>query len=65
MLIKVRKASNEPMSTIVETVEVNTIEDLIALEKKYNNSLIFGTYWADIRDDKEEYSILIYDDYIE
>ena len=65
MLIKVRKASNEPMSTVVETVEINTIEDLIALEKKYNNSLIFGTYWADIDDDKEEYSILVYDDYIE
>ena len=65
MLIKVRKASNEPMSTVVETVEINTVEDLIALEKKYNSSLIFGTYWADIGDDKEEYSILVYDDYIE
>ena len=42
MLIKVRKASNEPMSTVVETVEINTIEDLIALEKKYNNSLIIS-----------------------
>ena len=62
MLVKVRKASNEPMSTVVETVEINTIEDLIALEKKYNNSLIFGTYWSD---GEEEYSILVYDDYIE
>ena len=65
MKVKVRLASNEPMSTVVETVEINTIEDLIALEKKYNNSLIFGTYWADIREDEEEYSILVYDDYIE
>ena len=65
MKIKVRLASNEPMSTVVETVEINTIEDLIALEKKYNNSLIFGTYWADVREDEEEYSILVYDDYIE
>lgn len=65
MKVKVRLASNEPMSTVVETVEINTIEDLIALEKKYNNSLIFGTYWADIGDDEEEYSILVYDDYIE
>ena len=62
MKIKVRQASNEPMSTVVETVEINTIEDLIALEKKYNNSLILGTYWAD---ENEEYSILVYDDYIE
>lgn len=65
MKVKVRLASNEPMSTVVETVEINTIEDLIALEKKYNNSLIFGTYWADVREDEEEYSILVYDDYIE
>jgi hypothetical protein len=65
MKVKVRLASNEPISTVVETVEINTIEDLIALEKKYNNSLIFGTYWSDVGDDKEEYSILVYDDYIE
>ena len=64
MLIKVRKASNVPMSTVVETVEINTIEDLIALEKKYDNSLIFGTYWGDENEDGE-YSILVYDDYIE
>lgn len=62
MKVKVRCASNEPMSTVVETVEINTIEDLIALEKKYNNSLIFGKYWSD---EDEEYSILVYDDYIE
>lgn len=62
MKVKVRLASNEPMSTVVETVEINTIEDLIALEKKYNSSLIFGTYWAD---EDGEYSILVYDDYIE
>ena len=62
MQIKVRRASNEPMSTVVETVEINTIEDLIALEKEYGYSLIFGEYWAD---EDEEYSILVYDDYIE
>ena len=62
MKVKVRLASNEPMSKVVETVEINNIEDLIALEKKYNNFLIFGTYWSD---ENEEYSILVYDDYIE
>lgn len=42
MKVKVRLASNEPISTVVETVEINTIEDLVALEKKYNNSLILA-----------------------
>ena len=62
MKVKVRRASNEPMSKVVENVEINTIEDLIALEKKYDCSLIFGKYWSD---ENEEYSILVYDDYIE
>ena len=62
MKVKIRRASNEPMSTVVKTVEINTIEDLIALEKEYNCSLIFGKYWAD---EDKEYSILVYDDYIE
>jgi hypothetical protein len=50
------------MSKVVETIEINTIEDLIALEKEYDCSLIFGKYWSD---EDEEYSILVYDDYIE
>lgn len=50
------------MSTVIKTVEINTIEDLIALEKEYDCSLIFGKYWSD---ENEEYSILVYDDYIE
>lgn len=62
MKVKIRRASNEPMSTVVKTVEINTIEDLIALEKEYDCSLIFGKYWSD---ENEEYSILVYDDYIE
>jgi hypothetical protein len=50
------------MSTVIKTVEINTIEDLIALEKEYDCSLIFGKYWSD---ENEEYSILVYDNYIE
>ena len=33
MKVKIRQASNEPMSKVVKTVEINTIEDLITLEK--------------------------------
>lgn len=62
MKVKIRRASSEPMSTVIKTVEINTIEDLIALEKEYDCSLIFGKYWSD---ENEEYSILVYDDYIE
>lgn len=62
MKLKLRRASNEPMSTIVKEVEINTIEDLIALEKDEGNPIILTEYWCD---QEGEYSLLVYDDYIE
>jgi hypothetical protein len=62
MKLKLRRASNEPMSTIVKEVEINTIEDLIALEKDEGNPIILTEYWTD---QEGEYSLLVYDDYIE
>ena len=50
------------MSTIIKEVEINTIEDLIALEKDEGNPIILTEYWAD---SDGEYSLLVYDDYIE
>ena len=62
MLMNVRRASNEPGNVVVKTVEINTIEDLIALEKEEEYPIILIRHWYD---DDEEYSLLIYDDYIE
>lgn len=62
MKLKLRKASNEPMSTVVKEVEVNTIEDLITLAKDEENPIILTEYWTD---QDGEYSLLVYDDYLE
>ena len=62
MKLKLRRASNEPMSTVVREVEVNTIEDLIALEKGEGNPIVLTEYFAD---PEGEYSLLVYDDYLE
>jgi len=62
MLMKVRRASNEPGNVVVKTVEINTIEDLIALEKEEDRPIILNQYW---HDEDGEYSLLVYDDYIE
>ena len=62
MKLKLRRASNEPMSTIIKEVEINTIEDLIALEKDEGNPIILTEYWTD---SDGEYSLLVYDDYLE
>lgn len=62
MKLKVRKASNEPMSTVVEEIEINTIEEMIELEKRYGNPIILSQYWTD---EDGEYSLLVYDDYLE
>lgn len=62
MKLKLRRASNSPMNEIIKEVEINTIEDLIALEKKEEHPIIFGSFWDD---EDGEYSLLVYDDYIE
>ena len=62
MKLKLRRASNEPLSTVVKEVEINTIEDLIALAREEGNPIILAEYFTD---DAEDYSLLVYDDYIE
>ena len=62
MKLKLRRASNEPLSTVIKEVEINTIEDLIALEKKEEHPIILVEYFTD---DAEDFSLLVYDDYIE
>lgn len=62
MKLKLRRASNTPMNEVIKEVEINTIEDLIALEKKEEHPIILGSFWGD---EDSEYSLLVYDDYIE
>ena len=62
MKLKLRRASSEPLSTVIKEVEVNTIEDLIALAKEEENPIILTEYWCD---QDGEYSLLVYDDYLE
>ena len=62
MKLKLRRASNSPMNEVIKEVEINTIEDLIALEKKEEPPIILGSFWGD---EDNEYSLLVYDDYIE
>ena len=62
MLMKIRRASdiiNTP--PVIEEVEVKTIDDIIALSKKYEADLILNQYFSE----NEEYELLVYDDYIE
>ena len=48
-------------------VEINTLEDLLALKTEVTHSLILGSADAEVEDlDNDiKHSILIYDDYIE
>ena len=62
MKLKLRRASNSPMNEVIKEVEINTIEDLIALEKKEEHPIILSSFWSD---EDGEYSLLVYDDYIE
>ena len=62
MKLKLRRASNEPMNEVIKEVEINTIEDLIALEKSEGNPIILTEYRTD---PDGEYSLLVYDDYLE
>ena len=63
MLMKIRRASDvtNEAPPIIEEVEVKTIEDIIALSKKYEADLILNQYF----NENEEYELLVYDDYIE
>lgn len=61
MKMKLRHAS-EYCETPTE-VEINTIEDLIALCEKEQSNIIVGEYGY--TDEPGEYSLLVYDDYIE
>ena len=63
MLMKIRRASdiNNETPPVIEEVEVKTIEDVIALSKKYEADLILNQYF----NESEEYELLVYDDYIE
>lgn len=63
MLMKVRRASdiNNETPPVIEEVEVKTVEDIIAVAKKYETDLILNHYF----NDNEEYELLVYDDYIE
>ena len=63
MKLKLRRASNSPMNEVIKEVEINTIEDLIALEQEEGNPIILIQYFTD--DEDGEYSLLVYDDYIE
>lgn len=57
MKMILRKASDDT----VQKVEVNTIEDLIALSELYENPIIIGKWISD----EDNFSLLLYDDYIE
>lgn len=62
MKLKLRRASNEPMNEVIKEVEINTIEDLIALAREEGSPIILAEYFTD---DAEDFSLLVYDDYIE
>lgn len=57
MKLILRKVSDDTM----QEVEVNTIEDLIALSELYENPIIIGKWISD----EDNFSLLLYDDYIE
>ncbi len=57
MKMILRKVSDDTK----QEVEVNTIEDLIALSELYENPIIIGKWISD----EDNFSLLLYDDYIE
>jgi hypothetical protein len=63
MKMKLRYASTCFAAPI--EVEVNTIEDLIALCEKEQSRIIVGDHGYEDEDEPGEYSLLVYDDYIE
>lgn len=59
---KVRRASCNPISTVVREVELTSMGDLIEFAKAQDNPIIIDNYFSD---DEGEYSLLVYDDYLE
>lgn len=57
MKMILRKVSDDT----TQKIEVNTIEDLIALSELYENPIIIGKWISD----EDNFSLLLYDDYIE
>ena len=63
MKIRLSKVSDD---NATEIIEINSLEDLKLLVAKHKRNLIFGynsAHWDN--QDEPEYSILIYDDYLE
>lgn len=59
---KVRRASCEPIKTVVREVELTSMGDLIEFAKTQGHPIIIGNY---VSDNEDEYSLLIYDKYLE
>lgn len=59
---KVRRASCEPIGTVVRKVGLTSVGDLIEFAKEEGHPIIIGNYFSD---NEDEYSLLIYDDYLE
>lgn len=59
---KVRRASCNPVDTVVREVELTSMGDLIEFAKEEGNPIIVGNYFSD---NEDEYSLLIYDEYLE
>ena len=59
---KVRRASCNPVSTVVDEVELTSMSDLIEFAKAGGNPIIVGNYFSD---NEDEYSLIVYDEYIE
>jgi hypothetical protein len=59
---KVRRASCEPIDTVVDEVELTSMGDLIEFAKAKGNPIIIGNYFSD---NEDEYSLIVYDEYIE
>ena len=62
MTILLLKASD---SNFKEEIEISSLEDLISIQEFYSYELIFGKndYHCEISD--ADYTLIIYDDYIE
>ena len=59
---KVRRASCEPIGTVVREVKLTSMSDLVEFAKEEGHLIIIGNYFSD---NEDEYSLLIYDDYLE
>lgn len=63
---KVRRASSNPIETVVKEVKLTSMNDLIEFAKAEGEPIIVDDYFSLLsNDDEEEYSLLIYDDYLE